>query len=155
VAPCLIFPAGTTLVPGLSGPPWSISREITHTQMMEQTPEPILCRSCKQALPLEAFTNHGRARKMCRPCARVRHEGYRSATTAQRLYYNVTQRLRQKRQAEVACWKVADVEQLLARWERPPELPEQLCARLRVVRVDAARAFLPDNAKVVPFGTGL
>jgi hypothetical protein len=65
------------------------------------------------------------------------------------------QRLRQNRQAEAACWTVADVERLLARWERPPELPEQICARLRVVRVDAGRAFLPDNAKVVPFGAGL
>jgi len=103
-------------------------------------------------LPSERFTNDGLKHSRCRTCARAIVEKSIYGSEARRLLARVRAYCRVRRMPEGACWRLKDVEALIEQ----SELPDfKSLARLRIIRRDTLKPFLPQNAMVVCFGMGL
>ena len=109
------------------------------------------CLRCQRHLPLDAYTPDGLRRRRCRACAAAIVARCTKGTLARRLLFNLRARCRQKRLPEMSVWTLSDMEQLLKQWTPPAHYTP----RLRVVKCDATKPFLPNNAKIAAFGEGL
>ena len=110
------------------------------------------CKECKT--PIEGC----KRRRLCKECSRRRLSLYRSkidATT--KCYYNLRQKFRANKIEEGAVWSRRDVAALVAQLQIPENIENAAkelnrAIRLKVVRVDETKPFLPSNSKVEIMG---
>jgi len=110
----------------------------------------LVCRGCTQTLPLERFTRDGARRKRCRACvSRAAREG----GEAHRLLVCVRAQCRKRGWPWASVWTIDDIRALLA--ATPPPCIGARRVKVRVVRRDESKPFVPDNAVVRAYGMGL
>ena len=123
-----------------------------------ETVETLLCRGCSETKTLSEFAPYAiKYKRRCRDCEKRRMEKCRGELgCARRLLFNLKERARKSQVKEVRFWTTRDVQTLLDAWEPSEDamhaIQERKKLRLRVVRVDANKPFLPSNAEIEVVG---
>ena len=110
------------------------------------------CKVCEEEKSNEHFAPHTiNSRQICKECQKIRMARYRGdSNLPKRLFYNLRQRGRERGIEEIKLWRIDHVRELIQKWDPPPAVKHGILngmkLRLRIVKVDKLKPFLPDNS---------